>query len=492
MATGATGYGVIDTGFYAKPLSVVDDEVDQDLRTILGESAGTNDDGKIPIQSMAGQLKSLLVDGFGAHWDLLEAVYSSVDPNKNTGDSQDAVGSISGVVRNGAQYSISTGICAGVPNTSLTAGRVATVAGTGSRFTSLIDATIAAATAWAAYGNYVVGDIRGNGGNIYRCIGAGTGAASIGPSGVASSITDGLASWRYCGHGTGFVQVPFSAEDIGAIGALAGSMTGIATPVDGWSTVINPLDAAQGRARETDAAYRLRREKALATAGNVTVEAIRANILAVNAGSNDPLHEPATSCDVLYNDTDATSSDGLPPHSVHIIVLGGTDADIELAIWESVGAGTYMYGTTTATVTDTQGNSQTVRYSRPTEIPIWVTGTIKYDPTQWPAGSTGLIVQSALSAFLTYTADWPASRDVRRSPLEGALMRGPSETDDDGNAVVPANEDADPVPGLLEIENLYFGIATGPTASTQITIGRNQIATFSSANTTFTAVSEEA
>jgi hypothetical protein len=492
MATGATGYGVIDTGFYAKPLSIVDDEVDQDLRTILGESAGTNDDGKIPIQSMAGQLKSLLVDGFGAHWDLLEAVYASVDPNKNTGDSQDAVGSISGVVRNGAQYSIATGICAGTANTVLTAGRVATVAGTGSRFSSLIEKTMATGTAYFNLFIYSEGAIVTNNNRIYRATVGGTTDVTPAPSGTSAAFVDGTVTWKYCGEGNAYAAVPFAAEDVGAVGALTGSMTGIATPVDGWSTVLNPMDAAQGRARETDAAYRLRREEALATAGNTTVEAIRANVLAVNADSNDPLHEPATSCDVLFNDTDATNSDGLPPHSVHIIVLGGTDADIELAIWESVGAGTYMYGTSVATVVDTQGNNQTVRYTRPTEIPIWVTGTLKYDPTQWPAGSTGLIVQSALSAFLTYTADWPASRDVRRSPLEGAIMRGPSETDDDGNAVVPANEDADPVPGMLEIENLYFGIATGPTASTQITIAKYQIATFSSANTTFTAESEEA
>ena len=492
MSTGVTGYGVNSVGFYAKPLAIIDDEVDQGLRNILGESAGTDVDGKIPTRSMAGQLKSLIVDLLAANWDALEAAYSAVDPNKNSGASQDAVGSLSGVIRLGAQFSVSTGICGGAPLTSLPAGRVAIVAGTGSRFASLNDAALSIATGWVASSTYAVGDIRGKLGFLYRCITAGTSNNGVSPSGVGTAISDGTAQWRYVGQGTGFAAVPFAAETAGEIGALAGTMTGIATPVDGWNTIINPLDAATGREKETDSAYRRRREQALSAVGNTTVDAIRANILAVNQGSTDANHQPPTAVKVLFNDTDVTNSDGLPPHSVEVIVLGGTDADIEEALWESVGAGTYMHGSTVSSVLDSEGNSQTVRYSRPTEIPIWVIATAKYNQSEWPANSDSVVAQAVLSALLTYTDGWEAGVDVRMSPLMGAMMRGPSETDDDGLAVVPANEDADPVPGLLEIETLYFGIATGPSGSSQVSISSREIATFSSSNMDITASAEEA
>ena len=155
MATGSTSYGVTPAGFYAKPLTVIDDEFDEGMQGILGESSGTNDEGKIPLESMAGQLKALMVDGIAANWELVEAAYVSVDPNKNTDSSQDAIAAISGSIRNPASFSIASGLCAGTPLTLLEAGRVVTVPNTGSRFASLTAATIVTATAWVTTTAYV-------------------------------------------------------------------------------------------------------------------------------------------------------------------------------------------------------------------------------------------------------------------------------------------------------------------------------------------------
>ena len=53
------------------------------------------------------------------------------------------------------------------------------------------------APAWQASTTYAVGNQVGNGGAIYRCITAGTSAASGGPSGIGSSISDGTVTWTY-------------------------------------------------------------------------------------------------------------------------------------------------------------------------------------------------------------------------------------------------------------------------------------------------------
>ena len=145
-------YGVTSAGFVLKPLDTIDGEIDLGLQGILGASAATEDDGTIPLDTVAGQLKTFLVDGFAAQWDLQQAVYASFDPNSATGAAQDAVASISGAKRNLAAFSTVTAACTGTPLTAIPFGNVATVQDTGTRFDSTASpsATIVALTAWIA------------------------------------------------------------------------------------------------------------------------------------------------------------------------------------------------------------------------------------------------------------------------------------------------------------------------------------------------------
>lgn len=53
------------------------------------------------------------------------------------------------------------------------------------------------ARAWVASTTYAVGQVRENGGNIYRCVTAGTSAGSGGPTGTGTAITDGSVVWDY-------------------------------------------------------------------------------------------------------------------------------------------------------------------------------------------------------------------------------------------------------------------------------------------------------
>ena len=59
--------------------------------------------------------------------------------------------------------------------------------------------------AWAASTAYTVGLRVVNGGNVYSCTGAGTSAASGGPTGTGSAITDGTVTWSYLGANGGAV-----------------------------------------------------------------------------------------------------------------------------------------------------------------------------------------------------------------------------------------------------------------------------------------------
>lgn len=484
-------YGIGPTGLLTKPLEIIDSDIDTGLQGILGESAGSEPDGTIPLESMAGQLKVLLVDGFSAQWDLLEAIHAELDEGKADGVFLDALGSLTGSTREAQRKSVATGVCIGTPNTSLPVGRVTLVDGTASRFDSATGTVLATGTAFVGSGIYNSGDIRYTPAlRSYLCLTASAIASPSGPSGIGLSITDNLVTWKYIGDGIGLAHMPFIAEQYGAIGVATGSLDQISTPVSGWNTVINLLAGNAGAVQETDASFRTRRRQELAAAGNTTPDAIRANILAVNAGSQDPSHQPPTACSVFYNNTDVTDSNNVPPHSVEILVQDGTTGDIAQAIWDSVGAGTRTYGSRSDTVLDSQGNTQVVNWTRPTQVQIWVYGTGRYDASQWPPSSDTLVAQTMLSALLTATADYPIARDVRTSPLIGAFMRGPAGTTG-GLAIVPADPASMAVPGLLEVDPLYISTATGVTGTAQIVISSRSIAVFDSTRCFITASSED-
>lgn len=503
----SSDYGLTAAGWRSKPLDTIASEIDAGLKKILGDSAGTEPDGSIPLRGMGGQLKTLLVDGFGGQWDLLQAVVSALSPSQSTGAAQDELCSITGTVREAAAFSVAIGTCTGTPLTVLPVGRVVTVPDTRARFDSQdalnpVDpnfpaSTIAALTPWATGHGYAIGDRVTANGNAYACTVAGVSAAAgAGPAGtvLGVDIIDNTCTWRFLGAGTGAVDVQFIAEVAGAIGAKANALTQIATPIDGWSAVTNLVDAGLGQLQETDSALRIRRDQELAGAGTSTRDAIRARVLAVNQGSTDAAHQPPTAVNVLFNDSDVVDADGLPPHSVEVIVTGGTDADIALAIWNAVAAGTATYSGTghSTVVTDAQGNAQTVYWTRPTPVPIYIVATVYYDASKWPlAGAAALVEQAALSALLTFgEQNYEAGESVRALPLGAAILDGPSALDSAGAAVIPAPAGSVPAPGLLDVSPLNIGNAPAPGTSAPVAIGVREIAQFNSANVTLTAIAE--
>lgn len=450
-------YGLLITGLAVKPATVIREEFDAAFKGIYGESIGSEADGSIPPQTSIGQEVTVLTDAFAGMWDLLQEVHASTDPDQATGASQDAVCALTGTIRDGSEYSTVTATCTGDPATPLPEGRVATVTGTLARFSSLATATITDAGTWLALTAYVVGDRRYNGSRVYEVTIAGTTAGAGGPTGTGSAIVDGTVTWRYLGQGTGVVDVAMQAQSTGVIAALAGELATIATPVTGWLSVVNLEDAALGQARETDASLRLKREEELASSGNATADAIRANILALDA---------VESCRVFYNDTDAVDADGVPPHSVEVLVLGGVDQEIADEVFASVAAGIGYYGNQTDTVTDSNGVSHTVKWSRPVEVPIWVRlDVVKYAATFPSDGETQ--IKTAVAA---YGDSLGVGRSVRSQPL--------------GAVIVPDPANGGGVTGVLEVTLVYIRTSSPPIAATTIAIATREISTFDTSRLT--------
>lgn len=491
-------YGLLPVGWISKPIDVIEDEIDADLQGILGASSGTEPDGTIPPASIAGQLKALLVDGFSAGWDLDSAIVASFDPNQANDAAQDAVCAISGTTREGQSFSTVTAQCTGDAGTVLSAVPVATVAISNSRFDGSA-ATLNAVAAWVATTGYVIGNRVTNANNVYHCITSGTSAGSGGPATTAVDITDGSAHWRYLGAGKAVADVVFTAESAGPVGALSGTLNAIATPVNGWRGVTNLLDAKTGAFIESNNALRARREAELAPGGESTPEAIRSRVLSVGATTNNPV----TSCRVFYNDTDYVDANGLLPHSVEVVVLGGADdttppgissdpaASVAAAVWSSVAAGTRTLGNTAITIIDSQGNAQVVNFQRATPTPIWVDVAVSYDPAIWTQSNAAtLVVQYVLSALLTYTQGWFPGVSVRSQPLGAAVNADPALVDGTGLAVVPAPAGSLEIPGIVEVNHVFISTAPSPTLSTTIPITPFAVATFDSSRVNVVAVPE--
>ena len=144
-------------------------------------------------------------------------------------------------------------------------------------------------------------------------------------------------------------------------------MTNIISPVVGLNSFTNETDALVGAALESDAELRGRRQRELGLAGVGTVEAIK------SALSARPL---VTAVQVFQNFTSITVNN-VPPHSVEILIRGDSEDELANAIFNLVGAGITLIGNVTKVITDSQDHQQTIRFSRPVEVPVFMTFNLK-------------------------------------------------------------------------------------------------------------------
>lgn len=241
----------------------------------------------------------------------------------------------------------------------------------------------------------------------------------------------------------------FTAESSGPVSAPATSLSVIETPVSGWDTASNPTDANVGKAVETDPELKLRRIQSLRRAGAATVEAIRADVLEVDG---------VTGCTVLENTDIVTDGDGNPPKSFQAIVSGGDDDAIALAIWETKPAGIQAYGSTVVAVTDSQGFSHDVGFSRPEDLDIYLILDLTTD-LSYPVGGDDLVKD----AIIAYNATLSLGDDVIVYP----------------KLISSLND----IPGILDV-GIKIGTAPSPTLDDNITVTPFQVAAFDTSRIT--------
>ena len=191
----------------------------------------------------------------------------------------------------------------------------------------------------------------------------------------------------------GTVVATATCANSGAVAAVAGSVNGINTPTRGWASVTNPLAATVGVAAETDAELRVRQSQSVALASLTPFDAVDGTIANVEGVTRHKLFE---------NDTETTDANGLPPHSISAIVEGGDATEIANTIRSVKGQGVSTYGTTAVIVTDKYGNPYTIRFSRPVDVPIYVSITLK--ALTGYSSQVGDEIKAAVAAYINSLA----------------------------------------------------------------------------------------
>lgn len=154
----------------------------------------------------------------------------------------------------------------------------------------------------------------------------------------------------------------------GAVAAPAGSVNKINTPTRGWVSATNPQAATVGVAAETDAELRVRQSQSVALASLTPFDAVDGAIANVEGVTRHKLFD---------NDTEVMDANGLPAHSISAVVEGGDATVIANTIRSVKGQGVSTFGMTAVVVTDRYGNPYTIRFSRPVDVPVFASITLR-------------------------------------------------------------------------------------------------------------------
>jgi len=496
-------FGVTPTGFIRKRLEDIKAEIEQSLRDTLGENINL-----LP-EELLGQLVGVFSERDALIWEDMEALFDSQFPATAEAVPLDNVSSITGSIRKTPSKSVVTDqLFFGTPATVILQGNFISVIGNAAaQFVTLANVTLIAGTdevqTTTFSGTPTSGSFRYTFGGIQSALIVFTDDAAavktkleamssipVGSMLVTGSFAAGFVKTfqnpGFAGLGKRDVALLGTADNTlddgapvtisvvettpgvpqgtanveavttGATVANANTLRVIDSPVAGWSDTVNALDAVVGQAVESDAAFKLRRLNEVARAGAATPNAIFADVSAVNA---------VTAVVVFFNNTDVIDVDLRPPHSVDIVVQDGDDDDIALAIFNTVGAGIDFFGSVTKLVTDSQGFSQTIKFSRPTEIDIHV----EIDLTVGALFPVDGLAQVE-AAILAYAARLTIGDDV--------VVFG-----SDPNLSCSFQD----VPGVTDVV-IRVGTAASPTLDDNIVIAAREIAKFDTSRITVITV----
>lgn len=251
-----------------------------------------------------GQWMMILIQSILDLEDFVTQVYSSMDPDNAIGATLDQRVALNGIQRQGGTKTIT--------NVSITTDRALNLFGTDQNLQPI----------------YTVAD---NAGNQWQLI---------------TSLSIG---------GAGTQALSFAATNPGAVQTVPNTITVPVTIILGVTAINNPTTfSSLGENEESNVALKIRRQKSTALSSQGYLQGLLAALLNIPGMASAFIYE---------NITGSTNADGVPSHSIWVIVSGtATPAAIANAIYTKRNAGCGMKGAQTYTIAQADGSSFLVHW----------------------------------------------------------------------------------------------------------------------------------
>jgi len=426
-----TTYGLTPDGFVKKPLTVIKKELEDSLRAVFG-AIDTSP------QSTFGQIIGVLSERDALHWELSEDVYYSQYPASSEGLSLDGVSDLVGVARKAATKTqvicvVEASLGTIIPqDNSPSSPMLFRIQGSDELVQTKESITVSASTLLKVELSVnTVADTTLYSFDLNSTTYSYTSDASATEAeilaGLKAEIDADIASiWTVSIVGSALVILvtdndtifsissvsanldvdkhwnPIECECVnsGAIQAPTNSVTNIETPISGLNDVDNLEDGAVGLDIESDTDFRIRRANSVQISGGGSIPAMESRILQEVTG--------VTSASIVENDDDVVDGDGRPPHSFEAIVVGGDADEIAQKIWDTKPAGIATYTATadSGTAVDSQGQTHTIYFSRPTPVDIYVKAILTLNTEEtFPADGIAQVSAAILALGNTLEAN---------------------------------------------------------------------------------------
>lgn len=293
------------------------ENIQTEMNTIYATDGDTiNFDSSTPD----GQFTNILAQIGSDIREVTQEVYNSFDPDKCTGVVQDSRYALNYITRKGGSYT--------VQNIAITTDRTVTLQG--------LDANYNDANA----SSYTVSD---NAGSLWYLV-------------DTTTLTAGTTS------------LPFRAQNLGLVQPTINTITNQVTKVIGVTSVNNAVaPTTLGEDQESDAEFRIRRDRSTATNGQNNYDAMLGQILELDKVTDAQLH---------INNTNTTDSTSTPAYTIWVIVEGGANSDIANAIYQN-SSGLATRGSVSVNVPAISGQVFATSFDRVNPVALYIQFDLK-------------------------------------------------------------------------------------------------------------------
>jgi uncharacterized phage protein gp47/JayE len=276
---------------------------------------------------------------------------------------------------------------------------------------------------------------------------------------------------------TGTATTTATCSQVGLISPTDDSITTIESTVGGWSTVTNTGINTLGTDTQSNALFRIERNRSVSRPGNNQLDSAVGEIFAVDDVLRVAAYENPTGSAAFDAELNPHS---LPANSVSYLVQGGTDEDVAQAIYTKKNPGVLLNSEGTpvsVTVTSNvhSSNTKVIEFGRPTNIGMTVVIELADPSSNLPANIETLI------------------RDSIIDYVGGELIDADDGFDPTGFDIgedVPVRRIDTPINQVVgQYKNAYISTLTINGASTgAVTIDFDEISNWESGNITVTVV----